>query len=84
MHIDNRPEAPTHRCFTCGGAYKFAFGRYTGYPLRGYDITVCHPCYSSSEDGWGPIHERKLLDHLSSIGKAPPQKIGKGFLPREF
>jgi len=71
-------------CDVCGSQYQMSAGKYEGHKCSGYDIFVCHPCYSMNWDGWGPMIEPRILGILATKSIPEPPRNSKGWLPREF
>jgi hypothetical protein len=72
------------QCEVCGADYQLGPHRYEGHKCSGYDIFVCHTCYSSNWDGWGPMHEPKILRILEEKKLPEPKRNPAGWLPRQF
>ncbi len=72
------------QCDVCGSDYHFGHGRYEGHKCSGYEIFVCHPCYASNWDGWGPFLEPKIQKILNEKQIPYPARNSKGWYPREF
>jgi hypothetical protein len=71
-------------CQLCGVKVRYGFGRYDLRKVRGYNLWVCKSCWTINENGWLPIHEAFLLDHLKKEGLPVPPKNRNKLLPREF
>ena len=70
------------KCDFRGRQYRFSHGHYDGKHLGRLQLDVCLTCYEGSEDGWAPIHEKRLLVHLDKLGIEPPKRLGNGLLAR--
>ncbi len=52
------------KCFTCDNEFTFGPNIYDGKHINIYDIDICNNCYISNHDGWSPLHEEKILNHI--------------------
>jgi hypothetical protein len=73
----------TYPCFTCGTQFEHGMGRFRGHPVPAYEFSVCSSCWAGSWDGWGPVHEPKIIAHMKALGRPRPARNDKGWLPRE-
>ena len=71
----------THTCFICGRNYQFGPNRYDGKYLDAYSMNVCLNCFSANHDGWSPVYEGKILEHLARESLPSPERNQKGLLP---
>ena len=70
-------------CQLCGAKVRYGFGRYDLRKAEGYNLWVCNSCWTTNENGWHPMHEAFLLEHLGKQGLPVPQRNQNELLPRE-
>jgi hypothetical protein len=70
-------------CELCGNAAQHGPQRYELKKANGYNLWVCQACWESNHDGWNPMHEKFLFDHLSKNGLPIPNRNVAGLFPRE-
>ena len=68
-------------CFSCGSKFQMGPHIYGEY-IPPYKISVCTPCFNANWDGWGPMVDKKLVEHLQAMGLPIPDRNEKGWLPR--
>lgn len=69
-------------CQMCGASFQFGPHVYNGRHIARYELTVCDTCWVGNHDGWSPMLESKLLEHLKSKGIAIPECNSAGRYPR--
>lgn len=69
-------------CDACGQKYQMGPHRYDGQYIRAYELGICRACYAANWDGWGPLHEPKIIAHLEHHGIPIPSRNAKGWIPR--
>ena len=70
-------------CDVCGSIFQYGRHLYAGRWLIRYQLLACDDCLRGNWDGWGPMAEPKILDHLMSKGLPEPARNEKGWLPLE-
>ena len=70
-------------CELCGRRVQHSHHKYEGQTIARYQLFVCRSCYDANADGWGSVHEDRLLDHLLNKRLPIPARNGKGRLPRD-
>jgi hypothetical protein len=70
-------------CTLCGSQFESGPGRQGGKTINRYRITVCRTCWDANWNGWAPLHEQKLIEHLKQEGLPVPVRNVVGQLPRE-
>lgn len=71
-------------CSICGKDERYGPDLYKGHHLHLYGgVFCCDNCWKGNWDGWGPLHEHKLLKILESENLPIPDRNSKGWLPRD-
>lgn len=69
-----------YECFFCENDFAFGPDVYEGGHYRPWMLEYCHICKRASWDGIGPMHETKLLEHLSTLQVPAPLRNSKGLI----
>jgi hypothetical protein len=77
------PEKFMQPCDVCGSSFQYGPHRYAGRWLPRYQMLACDACLRGNHDGWGPVHEPRVLGHLERKGIEPPPRNEQGWLPLE-
>ena len=68
-------------CFSCGDKFQMGPHVYGEYiPLC--KISVCTSCFNANWDEWGPMVDKKLVEHLQAMERPVPKRTKRGWLPR--
>lgn len=77
----NDSEKFMRTCDVCGSTFQYGRHLYAGRWLTLYQLLGCDDCLRGNHDGWGPVDEPKILEHLRQKGLPVPARNEKGWLP---